>query len=416
MTGTTAPAGPDCGDQRNGMGPSRSIPPHIPATLVFDYDINADPRLVRDIHDGLMVLRREAPGPIFYSPLNGGAWIVTGYRECYDMARNFALFGNNLAKLDPSLAQTPRIPISIDPPEHAGYRRVLMEHLTPKALAALEPDIRSTLDDLIQSVIAKGQCDFVASVAEPLPVWVFMRMMGLPLDRYKEFRVWVGALVLQVPPQVRQKMLDVVMDMTAPLVRERMARRQDDLISKIIDADIDGRKPTFDEIQSYCLMLFIAGLDTLVNGMSFTIRHLAIHQPLQAQLRADPSLIPRAIEELLRRYSFANPSRLVLEDSDDYGVPMRRGDHVVLALPAADLDPIAFDDPEAINLDRSIPHLAFGAGPHRCVGLHLARLELRVLLERWLARVPTFHLDPAESWRFHQGRVHGVESLPIVWG
>jgi len=394
---------------------SAVVPAHIPPELVFDYDINGDPRLLANIHDGLLDLLEVAPGPIFYAPQNGGSWVAIGYRECYEISRNFKVFGNNPAVVDPAFSMTPRIPVSFDPPEHSVYRRVLMEHLTPKALASLEPEIETTLNDLIDQVIDEGRCDFVPSVSEPLPVWVFMRMMGLPLDRYKQFREWVSSLVIMVPPEVRQKTLDLVMEMTGPLVRERMEVRQDDLISRIIDADLDGRKPTFEEVQSYCLMLFIAGLDTVVNGMSFGINHLAQDLELQDQLRADRSLIPAAVEELLRRYSFANPGRIVVEDFEAYGISFKRGDEVRLLLSAADLDAHEYPDPAKMNLNRPLTHLAFNAGPHRCVGLHLARLELRMLYETWLRRVPRFRLDSERSWRFHQGVVHGVESLPLVW-
>lgn len=391
------------------------VPPHVPENLVFDYNINNDPRLVDNIHDGLFDLRNAAPGPIFYTPRNGGSWIVIGYRECYEIARNFKVFGNDPSIVDPDHKMTPRIPVSFDPPQHSSYRRVLMENLGPRALLGVEPDIHSTLDDLIDNVIDEGGCDFVPSVAEPLPVWVFMRMMGFPLDRYKEFRRWVSALVLMLPPEVRQQTLDLVTEMTAPLVRERMLVRQDDLISRLIDADIDGRKPTFEEIQSYCLMLFVAGLDTVVNAMSFGMRHLATDYELQDRLRANPKLIPQAVEELLRRYSFANPGRIVVKDFDAFGVEFHRGDPLTLLLSAADLDERTFENPTKVDIDRNQPHLAFNAGPHRCVGLHLARLELQALYECWLRRFPRFSLDPNASWRFHQGVVHGVESLPLVW-
>lgn len=392
-----------------------AVPPHVPEALIFDYDINGDPRLAADIHDGLLDLRRNAPGPIFYTPLNGGSWIVIGYQECYEIARNFKVFGNDPSTVSPELAMTPRIPVSFDPPQHSAYRRVLMENLGPRQLLRVEPDIHSTLNDLIDAVIDEGRCDFVPAIAEPLPVWIFMRMMGFPLDRYKEFRVWVSSLVLMLPPEVRQQTLDLVMDMSAPLVRERMETRQDDLISRLIDSDIDGRKPTFDEIQAYCLMLFIAGLDTVVNAMSFGMRHLARDHALQDRLRTDPTLIPPAVEELLRRYSFANPGRIVREDFEAFGVSFRRGDQLTLLLSAADLDESQFQDATKVDIDRKQAHLAFNAGPHRCVGLHLARLELQALYKVWLERMPRFSLDPEASWRFHQGVVHGVESLPLVW-
>lgn len=389
------------------------VPDHVPSELVFDFDFLNDARLKPDMHQGIAELARLAP-PFFYTPRNGGHWVAQGKDVLFDIARDVSLF-SSAAQTDDYKVQTVRIPIGMDPPEHTAYRAVLTQAFSPKSMTALAPDIRALAVELIDKVVACGSCDFVASVSEPLPVLIFMRMAGLPEERFAEFREWVAAAVGSYDPVERQQVFDKVTDMTAPLVRQRMEQPGSDLISRIIQADVGGRRPTFDEVQSFYLMLFIAGLDTVVNAMSFGIRHLAIDQDLQASLRKDPSKIPSAMEEILRRYSIALPGRQVTRDANWNGIEFCRGDKVMLFVPGAGLDPNAYPDSTRVDLKRGESHIAFGAGPHRCVGANLARIELRILYEEWLSRIPHFGIDPDKPWRFHPALVLSVDSLPLVW-
>ena len=392
---------------------SAQAPAHIPPELVLDFDYLGDGRLQPDLHDGFGSLLKDAP-PLFYTPRNGGHWVAAGHEAAFEIARDFDLFSN--APQSPSSERLPRrIPISYDPPQHTAYRHVLVHAFSPKAVNGMETEIRTFAAELLDAVAQDHGCDFVSAVSEPLPVKFFMRMMGLPMERFAEFRRWVVAATGAYGEQARAEVLDLVGEMTAPLVRERMAERREDLISRIVDADVGDRKPSFEEVQAFCLMLFIAGLDTVVNGMSFGVRALAMNPAFQDQLRADPGLIPKAAEELLRRYAIAMPIRQVARDATYNGVPLKRGDVVLLALTSANLDPAAFEDPFTLDLNRASPHVTFGAGPHRCVGSHLARLELRILYEELLARIPRFRLDPDRPATFHSGHVVAIEALPLVW-
>jgi cytochrome P450 len=169
-------------------------------------------------------------------------------------------------------------------------------------------------------------------------------------------------------------------------------------------------------MEDYAVLLFIAGLDTVINGMGFGIRHLAQDPELQARLRANPELITEAAEELLRRYTFTIPMRRVAQDTRLGGFELKAGDWLALYLPGADLDPREFDRPEAFDLDRETKvHVAFGAGVHRCLGAHLARVELQVLYQQMLKRLPPFRLDPVHPARFHSGNIIAFDSLPIRW-
>lgn len=391
------------------------IPAHVPQHLVYDFDFLNDPRLSADIHQGVETVVREAP-PIFYTPRNGGHWVLARYQVIADAARDTGLFSSHQMSM-PRMADEPvQIPINLDPPEHGVYREVLSKAFSPRAVAALEADIRRFTDQLIDAVVGQGSCDFVHAVAEPLPVTIFMRLVGMPLERLPEFRVWVKEIITTPDPAVRARAFGQVHQAMGELIHARQRKREDDLISRMLDEPIGGREVTFEEMQNYCLLLFIAGLDTVVNGMAFGIRHLAGDPPLQRRLRAEPALIPQAVEELLRRYTFTNPGRIVARDETFHGVDFKSGDMVLLLLPAADLDGEAFENPTATDIDRENKrHIAFNLGPHRCVGSHLARLELRVLYEQWLRRIPEFSPDPARPATFAPGYVMGVTSLPLRW-
>jgi cytochrome P450 len=169
-------------------------------------------------------------------------------------------------------------------------------------------------------------------------------------------------------------------------------------------------------MEDYCVLLFIAGLDTVINGMGFAVRHLATHPELQDQLRSAPDLIVEAAEEMLRRYSFAIPQRRVGKDCSFAGWDMKENESLVLYYPGANLDPREFEGPENFDLTRENKvHLAFGAGVHRCLGAHLARVELQVLYQQVLGRLPPFRLDPDKSATFHAGNIIAMDSLPIRW-
>jgi cytochrome P450 len=199
-------------------------------------------------------------------------------------------------------------------------------------------------------------------------------------------------------------------------IMARKAEPRDDLISRLWASTIEGRPTELNDIEDYCVVLFLAGLDTVMNGMGLGIRHLAAHQDLQSEVRSNLALVPEVTEEMLRRYTFTVPPRMVAKDMEFDGVRMKKGEIAYLFLPAADLDPAKFPNPERFELTRqNKTHIAFGAGPHRCLGSHLARVELQLLYEEFLKRMPQFHLDPDRSLKWHGGTVIGPEKLWLCW-
>lgn len=403
-------------------------PGHVPPEAVYDFDIRYDPALLANPHERVRQLLRDAPH-VFWTPRNGGRWVVTGYEETFQVARDPEHFSSTympqeqlqamLAMLPKDMRRIPRsVPITLDPPEHAKYRAPLQQSFSPKGVLALKESIRELADQLIDAVAGQGHCDFIPAVAEPLPVKVFLRMMGLPISRLAEFRDLVHEFLKATlaDPMEGARMSRKVADAMLGEIMARKTDPKDDLISLLWKTEIDGKPMTIELMEDYAVLLFIAGLDTVINGMAFAIRHLAQNPDLQAELRANPTEIPDAVEEMLRRYSFTIPMRRVAKDAELGGWTLKAGEWLCLYYPGADLDPGAFEAPERFDMNRENKvNLAFGAGVHRCLGSHLARLELQVLYAEILSRLPPFRLDPDRPVTFHAGNIIAINSLPIRW-
>jgi cytochrome P450 len=411
----------------NDLSPGAATPAHVPASAVYDFDMYRDAALLHDPHERVREILREAP-PVFWTPRNGGHWVVTGHQENYLVSRDTEKFSSDLippahaqammSMLPQGIGRLPNpTPINLDPPAHTIYRAPLQAAFSPKAMLARKEEVRALANELIDAVIAQGHCDFIPDIAEPLPVQVFLKMMGLPLERQAEFRRLVHEFLAPTenPMDIVGRMRNVA-DAMKGEIEARRTDPKDDLISLLWRAEIDGKPMTYELMEDFGVLLFVAGLDTVINGMGFGVRHLASHPDLQKELRANPKLVVEAAEELLRRYTFTVPTRRVAMDTEFAGLIMKQDERVMIFLPGADLDPREFPNPEIFDIRReNNVHIAFGAGPHRCLGSHLARVELQVIYEQMLARLPEFRLDAAKPVTFHAGNIIAIDSLPLCW-
>jgi cytochrome P450 len=409
------------------LTPAKPKPDHVPDALVYDFDLYKDPGLLADPHARIIELHKVAP-PIFWTP-RGGWWVMLGHEADFEAGRDWGLFTSQRATPDQVAAMNAQLPagapkirssfpIGLDPPLHGTYRLPLNGAFSPKAINQLKDSIRALAAELIEAVKPQGGCELMATIAEPLPVQVFLKMMGVPVDQMPIYRNLVKRFLasLDQGPQASMVVGEEIVQAMTPVFLERRDNPQNDLISLLWTTTIEGKKVTMDDMENYGVLLFIAGLDTVMNGMGLGIRHMAEDPALQARLRKDPSLVPDAVEELLRRYTFTVPIRTVSKDAEFMGVQMKAGDQALLFNPGADLDPNYWDKPETFDLDREDKvHIAFGSGPHRCLGSHLARVELQILYEEMLARLPEFRLDPAKPPKFHGGHVIGVDTLNLLW-
>jgi cytochrome P450 len=396
-----------------------AVPAHIDRARVFDYDYFSDPIYDLGVPEAVAFLQRAAP-EVFWSPKLGGYWVVQGYEACVDAARRTDIFSNSSMRIPRAQTPSPNppsAPLNYDPPEHTKFRLPLMEAFSPKAMAARKDRIREVAIELIDQIAPRGGGDFFEAVAEPLPVLIFMEIMGLDKSRFREFRALVHVLTSVPDDGPRTEALRTAGVLMREVIAERRKAPRDDLVSQLIELEIDGRPIDDDVLLGYCVLLFAAGLDTVANAMGFIIRHLAHNPSLQQRLRAAPSLLPKAVEELLRRHAVAPVARIVTHDVDWRGVRLAKNDLVLIHYPAAALDAAKYADAEAVDVDREMRFTAptFGAGPHRCVGRHLARIEIQVMLEEVLSRIPPFRPDPARPERMHGGYVLGMDELPLVW-
>jgi len=409
------------------LSPPTDKPEHVPKSRVYDFDFNADPAYLQDPHVRVAHLVDEAPS-IFWTPRNGGHWVILAYQPMYEAFRDYEVFSSehfSPEEFDAMMAALPEdqrvpapIPICIDPPRQTALRAPLVSTFTPRAVNALAGQISALAERLVDGVAGNGRCEFMHEVADLFPVEIFLDMFGLPLEREREYRDLAKQHLRAVSPDpmFAMNMLRGISACMRDTILDRQKNPKDDMISLLWAAEIDGKPMTFDVMQSYCAIMFIAGLDTVVNAMGFGIRHLAENLDLQDELRGDPEAISGATKELLRRYAFVGPMRVVTRDHDFHGVHFAKGDTVQLFTPAAGLDAKVYPNPKVFDYRRDgAPHLAFGSGPHFCLGSHLAKLELETFYDCMLSRVRRFRIDPDRPPTFHGGIIAGVSSLHLVW-
>ena len=400
-------------------------PGHVPDALVYDFDMYNDERMETDLPQRLLEVAREAP-PIFWTPRNGGHWMISRFGAVTRAARDWESFSSDhrkqaeamAAALPPGTDLLLPVPILIDPPDHTKFRAPLNAAFSPRVMMALKDKIRALTVEQIEKVKPQGHCEFIEAIGEPIPVQVFLELFGLPVARRTEFRAAVREHFATVPTGLHdsQKRLQKLVGVLEDTLVDRRDHPRDDLISLLWQATVDGRPVTLGDMRNYCVLLFIAGLDTVMNAMGFGARHLASDPALQEELRGNPRLVPEATEEFLRRYGIVKSPRIVARDLVYEGVAMKAGERVFLYNPAANLDPGEFPDPGRIDLHReNKAHITFAAGPHRCIGSHLARIELQTLYEEMLARLPTFRLDPDKPVRYKCNPVLGPKQVHLRW-
>jgi cytochrome P450 len=294
----------------------------------------------------------------------------------------------------------------------------LFSTFSPKAVLAREEDIRALAERLVDAIAQKGRCEFQHDVADVYPVEIFLGMFGLPVEKEREYRELAKKHLTAISPDLSENMQ--MMKSIASVMRDTIIDRKEhprhDLISLLWSLEIEGEPMTLDLMLSYCVILFIAGLDTVVNALGFGVRHLATDPQLQKELRRNPELIPQASEEMLRRYSFVAPIRVMKKDHEFHGAHLKQGERVMMFIPGASVDARAYTAPTTFDMRREgLSHAAFGWGPHFCLGAHLARLELNLMYETMLKKLPEFRLDPDHPPTFHGSIIAGPSTIHLAW-
>lgn len=394
-------------------GQQRAIP-----TAPFDH--RSDPELLRSPWERVGQLRDQHP--ISATPLGERhIWYVAGYDQVRDADQRPDLFSSTTLNVYGPENEPDRriIPAEIDPPEHGAYRQMVLGHLSPGAIRAMEPRVRDRAAELVDALVGRGGCEFISDFSKKFPTQIFMMLMGLPIDQ-AEYMVDLSDAYLhagddETSQQRAMAAYDEIEQFLYGLIAERRANPRDDLLTHLTECDVSGRPITDVEVKNYSVTLYLGGLDTVAMQLGHMLAFLAQHDDYRAQILGEPELIPSAVEEMLRYFPILTSGRVVTQDVEFHGCPMRKGDRMLVATVGAGRDGNEFDAADEVDFRRTPNrHLSFGAGPHRCVGSHLARAELVIGLEEWHRRIPHYSIEGGPL-HYHGGAIIGLDRLDLVW-
>lgn len=399
------------------IGPDQ-VPDHVPKELIRSAKLTWGPEFLADPYGYMANLHHTYP-PIWYDvgPF-GNVWALIKHEDALFALRHADIFTVEDATPFP---RDPNdyfyfIPIEIDPPDHRKYRLIVDPVFSPQGVLKLEKQIRDLANELIDGFIDKGECDFPEEFGRPLPVYVFLDLMGLPRAMCGTFVEWAMDLLHSNDKAIMAETMQKISAYLKEAIAEKTAHPDDAVISRIANATIDGRPMSEREIFGMVTFLFIAGLDTVFATLNNIWLWLANNPDRRQEMINDPGNINAQVEELLRVHSVTFSGRTVDRDVELRGVKMKKGDKVMSALPVCNFDPDVFPNPTEVNFHRQRKIiLAFTVGVHSCMGAHLARLELKIALQEWLKRIPDFQVKPGTRIEYRPGAVIGPEELPLVW-
>jgi cytochrome P450 len=396
------------------------IPEHVPAELAWDHDYNefsaaggGDPfRALGQLHAGPNMLWARR-----IDRLNAG-WLPTRHaliREILTDAERFSSVGQD-SFMKAIGVDWRLIPLEYDPPDHHLYRKALEPFFSPSAVNELDGAVRNVCGELIEAFDSPDRCEFIREFAEKFPSYVFLDIMGMPRERLPQFLEWERGMLRPESPAQQVEAMTAILGYLEAFVREQRASPTSALMKSVVSARYNDDRPFTDsEILSICYVMYIGGLDTVYSTLGWIMWHLARDMALQDRLRDHPEDMTNAIEELLRAFSVTGSQRRVARDMDFHGVRLREGDRVLIALALAGRDPEAYADPHKVDIDRPVRHIAFGTGAHTCLGLRLAKREIRIVLESFLSRFRQIRIPAGVDCSFHTGVVIGMDRLPLEW-
>ncbi len=392
------------------------------ASWETDFDV-MDPGYIADPFGIWDQLRGRCP--IAHTDRRGGAWLPTRYEDVTAIAHDIEHFSSIEVTVIPFEGEEPEEPllpyglppISADPPLHTWTRRLLLPWFSHRRVSSYEEMTRDLCIRLIDSFVDSGHADAAENYAQQIPVRVIAHILGVPADLADTFTGWVrDVLEFADDPERRQRGAQGLFEYFIDELATRKANPGDDLLSFLLTTEVDGQPLEHSVVLGVAALVLIAGVDTTWSAIGSSLWHLGSHPEDRRRLTEDPDVMPLAIEELLRAYSPVTMARIVTEDVEYNGCPMKAGDRVLMNFPAANRDPETFDKASEVVLDRAHNrHVAFGSGIHRCAGSNLARMELRVALEEWLRRIPEFSVPEGASVAWAGGQVRGPRALPVVF-
>ena len=385
-----------------------------PSPLGMPADVAATPQAM------YKSLRQDSP----VLAIEGTGVVLSRKADIDEALRHPEIFSSNMTAVDIKNVR-PLIPLQIDPPEHKKFRKLLDPIFAPRLMAAMEAEVAVLVNDLMDRFIERGEVDFATEFSIPYPSQVFLTLLGLPLNELDRFLAMKDGIIR--PGHVtgtsdgsdaaaahQQQTADSIYAYFNQILDEREMEPKDDLVSRFLQAVVDEHTLSRKDILDICFLFLIAGLDTVTATLDCMFAFLAQNPEHRRQLVDDPSLIPSAIEELLR---WETPVSLVarasLRDTAIAGCPVKEGDSVILMLGSANTDDDEVEDAQVVRFDREVNrHIAFGGGIHRCLGSHLARMELRVALREWHRRIPEYSVAPGHTL-VYTPNIRSIENFPM---
>ncbi len=389
-----------------------------PVELAQDFD-PTDPRVVHDPYPAYAVMREKCP--IGHGSRFGGFHVISRFADVCEAAHDTGAFSSAEGVSLPDFGNPLNaIPLEVDPPEHTKWRHLIQAWFSPQYCAGLEPAIRSIVGGLIDNFAGHRRADLAQELAVPAPPMVIAHMIGLPEEDWSYYRELTEMMLQAAAAEDSQVNAEQALQLFSYLYNLLEDRREhpiDDLLTKIVQLRYEGRELTEEEVLGITFLLVVAGHETTTGAIGSLLLQLARHPEIQDRLRDDPALRFSAMEESLRLDAPVQYfSRTITHPTTFAGTALAEGEKVILSWASANRDPDAFADPDEFVYDRpNNRHLAFGSGPHRCIGAHLARLEMRVALEEILNRLPTFHLEDPEAVVMSGVITRWVKHLPVVW-
>ena len=381
------------------------------------------PEMAANPQPTFKMLRDEMP--VLSLDIGSSPGVLLSRKEDIDFAlRHTEIFSSNIDAVDLK-NKRPMIPLQIDPPEHKKFRKLLDPIFAPRKMAAMDQQVSDLVNHLIDGFIDRGEVDFAKEFSVPFPSEVFLTLLGLPMEELDTFLTMKDGIIR--PEHVtgtaqgsveagayQQKIADSVYDYFNKVLDEREKERKDDLLSHFLDAEVEGDRLTREDILDICFLFLIAGLDTVTATLDCMFAFLSEHPEHRRQLVENPDIIPNAIEELLRwETPVMMVSRVAVQDTELAGCPVHKGDHAIVIIGSANCDEAEFPDADQVRFDREVNrHIAFGGGVHRCLGSHLARLELRVALREWHKRIPEYEIAPDTTLVYTTG-IRSIDYFPM---
>ena len=368
------------------------------------------------------VMREE---PVMSVDLPSGRGILLSRKAEIDEAlRHPEIFSSNMDAVDLK-NKRPMIPLQIDPPDQRKYRKLLDPIFSPRKMTAMDESVSALVNHLIDQFIDRGEVDFAKEFSVPFPSQVFLTLLGLPPEELDTFLTMKDGIIRpdhvtgkrygsKEATDYQQKIADSVYDYFNKVLDQREVERKDDLLSHFLDAEMEGDSLTREDILDICFLFLIAGLDTVTATLDCMFSFLAQHPEQRQQLVDDPSLIPNAIEEMLRwETPVMGIARVAVQDTELNGCPIGAGDQIMIMIGSANTDEAEFPDADVVRFDREVNrHLAFGGGIHRCLGSHLARMELRVALREWHKRIPEYEIEAGQTLEYTSG-IRSIDHFPM---